>query len=109
MRIPASNKNNIMKRTHELVKNSEQNRYEFDLDGKKAVIEYLERPGVVILTHTEVPQSLEGQGIGSELVLSVLEEIDGKGLKVVPMCGFVARYIRRHPEWEQLVFENAAQ
>lgn len=33
----------------------------------------------------------------------VLEDIRRKKLKVVPQCPFVATYIRRHPEWMDLV------
>ena len=53
--------------------------------------------------HTEVPPKYEGRGIGKELVQGVLEDIRRKKLKVVPQCPFVATYIRRHPEWMDLV------
>ena len=43
------------------------------------------------------PQAIE------ELVQGVLEDIRRKKLKVVPQCPFVATYIRRHPEWMDLV------
>ena len=45
----------------------------------------------------------EGQGIGKELELAALEDIRSKGLRVVPQCSFVEVYIRRHPEWADLV------
>ena len=41
--------------------------------------------------------------IGKELVLAALEDIRSKGLRVVPQCSFVEVYIRRHPEWADLV------
>ena len=50
-----------------------------------------------------VPEQYEGQGIGKELVQAVLEDIRTKEIKVVPQCPFVAAYIRRHPEWMDLV------
>ena len=51
----------------------------------------------------QVPPKYEGRGIGKELVQGVLEDIRRKKLKVVPQCPFVATYIRRHPEWMDLV------
>lgn len=50
-----------------------------------------------------MPPKYEGRGIGKELVQGVLEDIRKKEIKVVPQCPFVAAYIRRHPEWMDLV------
>lgn len=85
--------------------NAAERRYELDLKGDKAVLEYVELPGVLVLTHTGVPGRYEGRGIGSELVRGALEDIRDRGLRVVPQCRFVERWIRRHPEWEEIVAE----
>ncbi len=71
-----------------------------------AKIEYVKQPGKIYLTHTEVPESLEGKGIGSALVRQVLEDIREKGLILVPLCPFVAAYISQHPEYQILVKAN---
>jgi len=92
-----------MKNTLPFVDNPLEQRYEFDLDGDRAVIDYRREPGAVILTHTYVPPRHEGRGFGAAMVRSVLEDIRAKGLCAVPQCSFVAVYIRRHPEWESLV------
>lgn len=92
-----------MEKKHALVHNAAERRYEFDLGDDMALIEYVQGNGVIVLTHTEVPPQYEGQGIGSELVKAVLEDIRKKELQVVPQCPFVAAYIRRHPEWMELV------
>lgn len=92
---------------HELKDNAVEQRYEFDLDGGKAVIDYALEPDLIVLIHTYVPPAYEGQGIGRELVRAVLEDIRGKGLQVVPQCSFVAHYIRRNPEWEELLYVPA--
>lgn len=83
--------------------NAAERRYELDLKGDRAMLEYVELPGVLVLTHTHVPKRYEGRGIGSELVRAALEDIRDRGLRVVPQCRFVAWWIRRHPEWEQIV------
>ncbi len=89
---------------YKLRDNREKSRYEFDIDGQVALIDYVKTPdGIIQLTHTEVPPQLEGRGIGTELVKQTLEDIERQGLRVVPLCGFVAAYIREHPEWERLV------
>lgn len=95
-----------MENKHELIDNSAEERYEFDLEGDTAVIEYNKQPGCIVLTHTYVPARHEGRGIGKELVGAVLEDVRGKGLQVVPQCSFVAQYIYRHPEWEEIVLKE---
>ena len=92
-----------MERKHTLVDNAAEKRYELDLGDGMALAEYVLGHGLIELTHTEVPPKYEGRGIGKELVQGVLEDIRRKKLKVVPQCPFVATYIRRHPEWTDLV------
>ena len=85
--------------------NTAKRRYELDLeDGQIAMIEYYLAPGgEVALTHTEVPYDPAGQGVGSQIAFKALTDIREQGSKVIPQCGFVASYIRRHPEWQELV------
>lgn len=80
--------------------NTAKRRYELDLeDGQIAMIEYYLAPGgEVALTHTEVPYDHAGQGVGSQIAFKALTDIREQGSKVIPQCGFVASYIRRHPE-----------
>lgn len=92
-----------MEKKHTVIDNTAEKRYELDLGDDMALIEYVLGKGLVVLTHTEVPPRYEGQGIGKELVLAALEDIRRKGLLVVPQCPFVGAYIRRHPEWMDLV------
>lgn len=89
-----------------LIDNAENKRYEFHIDGHLPRIEYIKAQDNIYLTHTEVPTELEGKGIATKLVTSVLEDIKLKELTLVPMCPFVAMYIKRHPEWKSLVLKG---
>jgi predicted GNAT family acetyltransferase len=64
---------------------------------------YRARDGVVTLIHTEVAPQYEGHGLGDQLVAYALDDIRARGLRIVPLCPFVAAYLRRHPENEDLV------
>ena len=79
---------------------------ENDYDGYLAMIEYIKAQGFIVLTHTEVPEKYEGQGIGSELTRAVLEDLRAKKLPMIPQCPFVAQYIYRHPEWADVVLKE---
>ena len=84
--------------------NAERRRYEARF-GSKVVgfIMYRLEPGRMTLIHTEVDTAFEGEGVGSQLVAGALEDIRARGLVVVPICPFVSAYIRRHPEYSDLV------
>lgn len=71
-------------------------------------IRYRTEPGLVVLVHTDVDNSVEGTGVGSALVAGALDDIRSRGLRVVPVCPFVAAYIRRHPEYSPLVAPDPA-
>ncbi|MEW6094499.1 MAG: GNAT family N-acetyltransferase [Chloroflexota bacterium] len=83
--------------------NPQAGRFELEKDGHLAVLEYELAAGKIIYTHTGVPAALEGQGIGSSLAHAGLEYARAQGLKAVPLCSFVAAYIRRNSEYQELV------
>ncbi len=89
-----------------LVDNASEKRYEAFVDGSTARIEYIKAQDKIYLTHTEVPTALEGKGFGSALVLKVLEDIERQNLTLVPLCPFVALYLKKHPEWKKLVMKG---
>jgi len=88
---------------YNLVDNAQDRQYEFHLDGFIPRIEYIKAKDNIYLTHTEVPKELEGKGIASILIKMALEDIEKKKLTLIPLCPFVAMYIKRHPEWRKLV------
>ncbi len=83
--------------------NLEKSRYEVEIDGQLARIEYRDAGGQRYYTHTEVPEALEGRGIASKMAKAVLDEAREQGLSIVPHCPFMRAYIQRHPEYQSLV------
>ena len=57
----------------------------------------------LLIKHTEVTPSEEGKGYGSSLVRSLLEHVRSDGKKVIPICPYAAAFIRKHPEYQDLV------
>lgn len=89
--------------------NKEKNRFETKVDGHNAFIEYSVQPGILSLEHTEVDKGLAGKGVGSEMAEKVLLEIELRGLKVIPACSFIEKYISKHPEWKSIVAEDTSK
>jgi predicted GNAT family acetyltransferase len=83
--------------------NREHSRYEAELDGQRALIQYRDAGGVRYYLHTEVPEALEGHGIASRMAKAALDEAQAEGLRIVPLCPFVRGYIEKHPEYKPLV------
>jgi predicted GNAT family acetyltransferase len=82
----------------------EHHRYEARLgDRVVGFATYRLQPGRITFLHTEVDASLEGGGVGSRLARFVLDDARSRGLQVRPLCPFIAAYIRRHPEYQDLV------
>ena len=89
--------------TYDIRDNQEQSRYETTVDGKTAFSAYRKSGDTVTFTHTEVPPELEGRGIAGAIVKHALEDVRGRKLKVVPQCAYVAAFIKRHPEYGELL------
>lgn len=79
-----------------------RHRYELEVEGSLAFVDYRRSGRVVTLTHAEVPEELRGGGIGSALVRGVLELARSQGDRIIPRCSFVLAYLRRHPEFDDL-------
>ncbi|MDP2994299.1 MAG: GNAT family N-acetyltransferase [Anaerolineales bacterium] len=78
-------------------------RFEVEKDGHLAVLEYQLADGKIIFTHTGVPEALGRQGLGSRLAVAGLDYARAQSLAVVPLCSFIAGYIQKHPEYQDLV------
>ncbi|MET0336545.1 MAG: GNAT family N-acetyltransferase [Caulobacter sp.] len=87
----------------EVIHNEADSRFEIHLDGKVAFAEYRVLANGVLFPHTEVPAAFEGRGVGSALVKAAMAWVREREQVVMPVCTFVAGYIKRHPDLHDLV------
>jgi len=78
-------------------------RYQAQVGEYLAVAEYRLDGETITFTHTQVPKELEGHGIANKLAYAALDDARARNLTVVPLCPFIASYIRRHQEYIALV------
>ena len=83
--------------------NAERKRFELEVDGHTAFLTYDRGAERLELIHTNVPDELEGKGVGSRLVKEVLAFARENSLKVIPTCKFVRSYLERHPEQQDVL------
>ncbi len=81
----------------------QRQRFQLELEGHTAVLEYRMDGETIVFTHTGVPKAIGGRGIGSQLARAGLEYARARGCRVRPLCWFVAGYIERHPEYQDLL------
>jgi predicted GNAT family acetyltransferase len=88
--------------------NEAQQRYEITADGELAgFTQYRRPPSMIAFVHTEIDPRFEGRGLGGQLVSAALDGARANGLAVLPYCPFVNAYIKRHPEYADLVPERS--
>lgn len=88
----------------QIVHDPGERRYEIHVDGVKAGhTEYVRKGDLVIFIHTEIDPAFEGQGLGSRLAGGALDAVRAAGDPIVPLCPFIAAYIEKHPEYDDLV------
>ncbi len=89
--------------TDEVKDNVARSRYELEVDGHTAFIDYYHDGAVRVLTHAEVPPELRGGGIAGKLTAGALALVRARGEKIVPRCPYVVQFIERNPQYQDLV------
>lgn len=97
---------NLADPTIQTADHPERGRYEISVDRRlAAVAQYKLKAGVITLIPTEVDHAFGGRGLGSRLIADALDDARRLGRRVNPVCPFTARFIRSHPEYQDLVAE----
>lgn len=78
-------------------------RFRTEIDGLEAFLTYSEAGGTLHVLHTEVPEEISGQGIGSALVKAAMDHAREHDLKVVPLCPFARSWVRDNPSYARLL------
>lgn len=77
--------------------NRERQRFELELEGQIAVLDYERTSKSLVLVHTEVPPALRGRHLADTLAKAAIDRAHAEGLSLVVVCPFVKAYLRKHP------------
>lgn len=80
--------------------------YEFRQGNTRAVLTYQHDDSRIVYDHTFVPVELRGQGIAEKLVRTALADARDAKLQVVPQCSYVAKFMERHDEFQDLLAQT---
>ncbi|CAN5853007.1 GNAT family N-acetyltransferase [soil metagenome] len=78
-------------------------RYEMDEQGQTSWADYRLSGERLYLDHVESPPSLRGTGAAGRLMAALSADVRAKGLKITPICGYAAAWLRRSKEFGDLV------
>jgi predicted GNAT family acetyltransferase len=82
--------------------NNALSRFELDVEGQVAFVNYRLADDLLAITYVEVPRILRQHGVGSRLMVGVLETARMQGLKVRPLCSFARFAVAQHPEFHDV-------
>lgn len=86
--------------------NDEQS-YQLELEpGQWARLDYQQEGDILHLNHTIVPAALRGKNAAATLLEHALQDIEGRGLKINPVCSYVQSYLKRNAHWQKLLPSN---
>jgi predicted GNAT family acetyltransferase len=86
----------------EITHNPAENRFETRVDDQLAKLDYSEGGDTIMMMHVGVPYEFRGHGVAGKITQAALEYARSKSLRVIPMCSYVAAYIRRNPQYAGL-------
>ncbi|WP_374571797.1 GNAT family N-acetyltransferase [Phenylobacterium sp.] len=89
--------------TNELRDNAAAGRFEMDEQGMTSWADYRLRDGRLVIDHVEAPAALRGTGAAGRLMAALAGEARARGLKITPICGYAAAWLRRSPEYRDLL------
>ncbi len=87
----------------EITNNESEKRLEVLINGLLSKLDYIQDKNTFVITHVGVHPDLRGQGVAGRLTQFGLEFAKAKSLRVIPMCSYAAAYIRRHPQYADLM------
>jgi len=87
----------------ELRNNAEAARYEMDEQGQTSWADYRLQGERLYIDHVESPPALRGTGAAGRLMKALAQDARNRGLKITPICGYAAAWLRRSPEFKDLV------
>jgi predicted GNAT family acetyltransferase len=87
-----------------VIDNPAEARYELHLGGELAgFVRYLLRGQQITLIHTEIEPPFQGAGLATHLARFSLDDARKRDLAVLPSCPYIRSWIRKHPEYADLV------
>jgi predicted GNAT family acetyltransferase len=87
----------------QVIHNPGERRFEVTVDGYPSKLDYILDGKNFVITHVGVHPELRGMGVAGKIVEVSLAYAKENNLRVIPMCSYAASFIRKHPEYAELL------
>jgi predicted GNAT family acetyltransferase len=78
-------------------------RYEMDEEGLTSYADYRKTEERLYIDYVFSPVPLRGTGASGRLMAAVAADARAKDLKITPICGYAAAWLRRSSEYKDLI------
>lgn len=100
----SAEKDKMTDETTQVVRNADKSRYDVLHGGELAgFAAYTEEGDQVVFTHTEIDGAFAGKGLGKVLAGGALDDVVGRGKVIVPVCPFIASFVRKTDQYDDYV------
>ena len=87
--------------------NRAASRFELDESGETAFADYRRLDGLLVIDHVEAPPALRGSGAAGRLMEGIVAHARAAHLKITPVCGYADAWLKRHPQYTDLISQAA--
>ena len=87
----------------DVIDNKTLSRFELARNGHLAYADYHVEQNVLNIRFVFAPEELRGSGTAGDLMAGILDYALAKNLKIRPICGYAASWLRKHPEYAVLM------
>lgn len=77
----------------------------YEIDGRRMaeMVYAMTSPKLMVIDHTDVDDSLKGQGIGKKLLGALVDYVRVHHIKVIPVCPFANATFKKTKEWQDVL------
>jgi len=93
----------------EVTHNESEHTFEVWINGHLSKLDYIQDEKNFVIAHVGVYPEFRGQGVAGKIVEAGLEYARQNSLRVIPMCGYAAAYIRRNPQYMELTSQERSE
>jgi len=83
--------------------NTASSRFEYVVNGETAFAKYRITGDTLFIDYVEAPPALRGTGAAGKLMEQVMAEARKRKFSVVPICGYAAAWLTKHPEYKDML------
>ncbi len=84
--------------TVEVKHEPDRSRFEAEVDGQLAYLDYRRTGDTVVMPHTVVPREIEGRGVAGELTRTAVAWAREQSLEIDAQCSYVRGWLAEHPD-----------